>query len=490
MTYVSKLMIIYGLAFFLSYYGMGILYKLKRISKVYHMILAGLIMGCVQSLITVLVKGASLTGIPDARFLTIGFTTFAYGPISGIIAAIMSSGIIHLLNRTVLWSLLIIQLLNIGIYSLGYYIIQKRRRKPNNTEIFLFVAVSSSVVIPLASILAKQNTPYLESLHNLHYLILLAGFMDCALMHVLYRDKERDQYIRDLKERSTELTNYQERVEFLAYHDSQTGFYNREKLFDRLRKRKQETQQPLGVMLLISIHESEKIEGTLGNVLMETLCYLVGIEIMSRFETLSEGQMYSIDQDRYVILVNQKHSVEETEACFRSLYERFMSSIKINTIEMRINLIAGGVAFAEQVFEPEQWVEQCEFALFEAGNKKANAQIIWFDQMLMERHTLGVKMEHDLYSAIEKQELYLMYQPQYDQEGKLRSAEALLRWRHPTLGEIPPGIFIPIAEKNGLIDDIGKKVLAFTCQFVKVNQQLFNQSDHNFPLPSMHPFWN
>ena len=71
---------------------------------------------------------------------------------------------------------------------------------------------------------------------------------------------------------------------------------------------------------------------------------------MSRFEALSEGQMYSIDQDRYVILVNQQHSVEETEACFRSLYERFMSSIKINTIEMRINLIAGGVAFAEQVF--------------------------------------------------------------------------------------------------------------------------------------------
>jgi EAL domain-containing protein (putative c-di-GMP-specific phosphodiesterase class I) len=76
------------------------------------------------------------------------------------------------------------------------------------------------------------------------------------------------------------------------------------------------------------------------------------------------------------------------------------------------------------------------------------------------------RLEGDLRQALRKNELYIDYQPQFDLgSGKLTGYEALARWWHPTEGEIPPNVFIPVAEETGLIAPLGEWTLRITCAY-------------------------
>jgi EAL domain-containing protein (putative c-di-GMP-specific phosphodiesterase class I) len=81
------------------------------------------------------------------------------------------------------------------------------------------------------------------------------------------------------------------------------------------------------------------------------------------------------------------------------------------------------------------------------------------DQKLRERRA----MQHDLRSAIERNELKLHYQPEAEVEGNIVAFEALLRWEHPRRGSIPPAVFVPLAEESGVILPIGEWVLRTAC---------------------------
>ena len=89
----------------------------------------------------------------------------------------------------------------------------------------------------------------------------------------------------------------------------------------------------------------------------------------------------------------------------------------------------------------------------------------FFDAELNEREQKLYHYEKELGKALDNNELFLQYQPRFDIKGKIvLGAEALVRWRHPELGLIPPDVFIPIAESSNLINEIGRFVLCEACQ--------------------------
>lgn len=108
-------------------------------------------------------------------------------------------------------------------------------------------------------------------------------------------------------------------------------------------------------------------------------------------------------------------------------------------------------------------IENADMAMYKAKEKGKNQYTMYTAKMKEEvdRNTI---LSNDLSNAIERNELVVYYQPQVDiVTGKINGLEALLRWVHPEKGIISPGVFIPLAEKNGLINNIGEWVLRTAC---------------------------
>ena len=107
------------------------------------------------------------------------------------------------------------------------------------------------------------------------------------------------------------------------------------------------------------------------------------------------------------------------------------------------------------------------------------------DKRVRERRALV----HELRSAIERNELLLYYQPQAQIDGEVTGFEALVRWRHPTRGLIPPGTFIPIAEECGLILTIGEWILRESCREAASWPQPLEHRHQSFadPIPARRP---
>jgi EAL domain-containing protein (putative c-di-GMP-specific phosphodiesterase class I) len=130
---------------------------------------------------------------------------------------------------------------------------------------------------------------------------------------------------------------------------------------------------------------------------------------------------------------------------------------------LNIHCSLGISIFPEHGADGESLIKNADAAMYGAKERGRNNFQFFTEDMnvqVVERLTL----EHGLRSALDKQELFLMYQPQMDiATGTIIGLEALLRWQHPDLGLVPPDKFIPIAENSGLITTIGESVLRTAC---------------------------
>lgn len=510
MEYIARLLLIYSLIFFLSYYGINLYDKTKTQYDLANNIIGGLIFAVIIMFTTITAFESNIPYIPNGRFLLIGCASFYFGPLAGIISATFSSILVTYLYESNLMNLIIVQAFNILLYYVAALMVRKLRRNPRFYEIILTILVFNSTLSYLTVILSDQRAFGFEEIQPVYMLAPIEALLVTALLRITYRERERIELIQSLeknghelsskkseiealyevaaaneekiKHNNNELSHYEERIEYLAFHENQTGFFNGEKLLERLRDQKGEGPNSLSAMLIIGIVAVEKLEKTIGIVLMDTLHYLVGIEIMTFFEDISEGQMFSIGKGKYSILIQNEEDKSKAAEIYQSLNKRFLDPFIINTVELKVNIAAGGIDFSDKA-KPEEWIERCEFAFYHASvGDLEEGKIVWSGKELMEKKAKELQIEKALYKAIEKNEFYLAYQPQYDNNRMLIGAEALLRWKHDEMGEIPPGLFIPIAEKNGLIDSIGKIVVQNVCDFVDRHRDLYDILSIKLPL--------
>jgi diguanylate cyclase (GGDEF)-like protein len=248
-----------------------------------------------------------------------------------------------------------------------------------------------------------------------------------------------------------------------ATHDALTGLQNRRGFSERL-------QQVLSVvdgskettaLLQIDLDEFKAVNDTLGHGTGDILLQLAAGRIR---DTLKDGEFaYRLAGDEFAVIRLGTGQPTEAERLAESIINAFKAPFVINDIPVFVGASIGIAFGPEHATESEQLMKAADIALYAAKRDGRGCARIFNRsmQLLIEQRE---NLRRSLRMALERNELYLEYQPLIRPPSSVVGFEALLRWRHPEVGTIPPSVFIPIAEADGLMDEIGRWVIEEACR--------------------------
>jgi diguanylate cyclase (GGDEF)-like protein/PAS domain S-box-containing protein len=278
---------------------------------------------------------------------------------------------------------------------------------------------------------------------------------------------EITHYVADFIDIS-DIKTAEEAISKLSYYDSLTGLVNRERLRTLLAAAVEHhtDHHQFGGLLMLDLDNFKTINETMGHTAGDELL----VDISQRLQRdLHHSDIVSrYGGDEFVVLLNNIGADPDTASAAlqrtaQSLLTRLEGTYSIGKGAYYNSCSIGATLFGPDADDLQELLKQLDIALFAA---KANGRnrINFFDPALQMAVSERTQLLSDLRSAIDKHEFELYYQAQLDQNNHTVGAEALVRWNHPQQGVLSPGLFIPMAEQNGLMLRLGEDILQMGIQ--------------------------
>ncbi|MBK8568571.1 MAG: EAL domain-containing protein [Nitrosomonadales bacterium] len=266
--------------------------------------------------------------------------------------------------------------------------------------------------------------------------------------------------VSDISERKAA----EERMVYIAQHDFLTNLPNRMMLHDRLAQaiaHAGREQRKVAVMFL-DLDRFKGVNDTLGHLVGDKLLKVVAGRISSVART--SDTVSRLGGDEFAVMLPYIENTDDVATIAIKLLASIAGPCVIDGNEIEVTTSIGISVFPEDGNDSESLIAHADAAMYQAkGNGRNNYQFFTHEmnRRTLERMAIKNKLSH----ALERNELFLLYQPQVDlQSGRIVGVEALIRWNHPVYGHVLPAQFIPIAEENGLIPPMGEWVLREACR--------------------------
>jgi len=261
----------------------------------------------------------------------------------------------------------------------------------------------------------------------------------------------------------TERKVAEERVQSLAYFDALTGLPNRTLLRDRLslalagaRRKKSKV-----ALFFLDLDRFKNINDSLGHSAGDLL--LKGAAERLKAWGREQDTIARLGGDEFLVVVNDVKDVADAAVAAQRLMDGLTAEMVIQGHSLSVSCSLGISIYPEHGTDGETLIKHADAAMYTAkDNGRDNFQFFTSDMNAQAVERLN--LENTLRTALDRKELFLMYQPQMNiASRKITGLEALLRWQHPEMGPVPPDEFIRIAENSGLIIPIGEWVLRTAC---------------------------
>jgi diguanylate cyclase (GGDEF)-like protein len=255
--------------------------------------------------------------------------------------------------------------------------------------------------------------------------------------------------------------------QYLAYYDDLTGLANRTLLQDRLGKAIADArrQKHTVALLFLDLDGFKDINDSLGHSVGDLL--LQGVAERLKKWGREQDTIARLGGDEFLVMLTHVCDVPDAAVAAERIMDVINGGFVIQGHSLHVTCSIGVSIFPEHGEDGETLIKNADAAMYSAKHRGRN-NFRFFTEDLNTQATERVTLENSLRSALAREELFLMYQPQIDiATGRITGLEALLRWQHPKLGLVPPDKFIRIAENSGLILPIGEWVLRTACSQVR-----------------------
>ena len=270
--------------------------------------------------------------------------------------------------------------------------------------------------------------------------------------------------MRALREHADSAT----RLAHQATHDALTGLPNRVYLHQYLSEQLSIgglgtwQEDPSVALLFLDLDRFKLVNDTMGHSTGDEL--LIAVAERLRDNMRPDDLVGRIGGDEFLIVVTGARNSEHAGEIAERARLAFISPFRVRGLDIQISVSVGVTMYEPQNgADAEVMLRNADTAMYQAKALGGNA-VAAFDASMRERVARRLLLENEMHQALERGEFHLCYQPIVRLgHGRVAGLEALLRWSHPTLGEIGPDVFVPIAEDTGLIVELGDWVIAEAC---------------------------
>jgi diguanylate cyclase (GGDEF)-like protein/PAS domain S-box-containing protein len=262
----------------------------------------------------------------------------------------------------------------------------------------------------------------------------------------------------------TERRSLEEQLRYQAFHDALTGLPNRALFMDRLGHaltRSRRDQSPLAVLFL-DLDDFKAVNDRLGHMCGDEL--LVAVADRLRRSLREADTAARMGGDEFAMLLEDPTNGNAPTQIAERILEALRDPFQVQAQEVRTHGSIGIALHAGPGQTADELLRHADVAMYAAKSQGKNRLTVFqpgLHHATIDRHQLRA----DMHGAFEGGQFSIVYQPIVVLEGgAVTGAEALLRWRHPTRGQVGPVEFIPLAEQSGMIVQLGRWVLAEACQ--------------------------